>query len=214
MKDPKISKDIQLAYLWKWIIYLAFSPSGKEIFDWISCYSKSVTDFWEIDSYPKQDKYSLTVYNCNIPISFDFSLEKIDKFIVQFFYPHTEGQDFMWLHDVDKSHFVPEQPILTNDNHRNSYLKKITPEDVLKVLNGLFFHPSAHQHIEGPINHHIIRIGGGIHNPFQFLFHLRYQLCLIEQKREDEKNRLTELFYNAIMKKCRIIAPGVLLNLN
>lgn len=209
-----MDKDIQLNYLWKKIILLAFSPSGEEnVFSWISCYTRSVVDFWEVSEFPRQDKFKLQIYNGNIPISCDFTFESNKKFVVSFFYPHSNEKDFIWLHDVDKNHFIPEQPILTHDNHMNKYLRDIKEEDVNKVLEGLLFHPTVHQHIEEPTNHHNIRIGGGIHNPFQFLFHLRYQLCLIEEKREIEKNRLMVLFYNAIKKKCSGIAPSRLLDL-
>ena len=213
MKD-KITKDIQLSYLWKKIILLAFNPSGdKDVNKWISCYSRSVVKFWEISDYPRLDRNNLIVANGNIPINFDFSYESLMKFVVSFYYTNSSNIDFIWLHDVDKNYYIPEQPILTNDNHMKKCIKGINTDDILTILNGLFFHPTAHQHIEAPISHHVIRIGGGIHNPFQFLFHLRYQLCLIEQKRDEEKNRLTELFFNAIKSKSSIITPSDLLNI-
>jgi hypothetical protein len=204
MEGNKMEKDIQLAYLWKKIILLAFSPSGdKDIFDWITCYSKSVVKFWEISGYPKQDKFKLLIENNNIPISYEFSLENVKKFIVNFYYPHSSNKDFIWLHDVDRTYFVPEQFILSYDNHMNKNLKKISEEDIKIVLEGLLFHPATHQHIEEPITEHKIRIGGGIHNPFQFLYHLRFQLCLIDEKREMEKNRLNQIFFEALNNKCQ-----------
>jgi len=214
MEGNKMYKEIQLAYLWKRIILLAFSPSGdKDIFDWITCYAKSIVKFWEVSGFPKQDKFKLFVYNSNIPISYDFSFEDLKKFIVNFYYPHSGNKDFIWLHEVDKTYFVPEQFILSYDNHMNKNLRTIKEEELKIVLEGLLFHPAVHQHIEEPLTQHQIRIGGGIHNPFQFLFHLRFQLCLIDEKRENEKKRLNKLFLSAIQNKCHKIAPGKLLDL-
>jgi len=214
MEDSKMNKEIQLAYIWKKIILLGFSPSGEgDVYAWISCYRRSVVNFWEVSEFPRQDKFKLSVYNSNIPINYEFSFEDFKKFIVNFYYPHSSNKDFIWLHDVDKTYFVPEQFILTYDNHMNKYLRTIKEDDLKMVLEGLLFHPAAHQHIEEPLTQHQIRIGGGIHNPFQFLFHLRFQLCLIDEKREKEKKRLNKLFLSAIQNRCHKIAPCKLLDL-
>ena len=214
MEDNIMNKEIQLAYIWKRVILLAFCPSGdREVFDWISCYSRSVKEFWEVSEYPNQDKFKLSVYNSLIPINYDFSFENLRKFIVNFYYPHNANKDFIWMHDVDKTYFIPEQFILTHDNHMNKHLRTIKEDDLKIVLEGLLFHPAAHQHIEEPLTEHKIRIGGGIHNPFQFLFHLRFQLCLVDEKREEEKNRLNELILKAIKCKCEKIRPRRLLDL-
>ena len=55
---------------------------------------------------------------------------------------------------------------------------------------------------EAGLELHEIRIGGGIENPDVFLFHIRYQFCLVHTDvRQDERLRLIDLFENAIRKK-------------
>ena len=87
--------------------------------------------------------------------------------------------------------------------------------DVEAVLNGMLFHPRCHTHLEdlgirhvqldrekGGLKSHEIRIGGGIENPYVFLFHLRYQFCLVHtDARRNERLRLVDLFENAIKNK-------------
>jgi len=215
-------KEIRLSYLWKKIILIAFNPSGtKEIFDWLSIYRRSVKEFWEISNYPNHDKFNIIVSNNNIPIEFDFNYNDLQKFSVKFLYIIDDENYSTWMHDVDKSYFSPEQPVLTQDVHMKKYLKTIREGDITEVLDGLLIHPTAHQHISFNNNEeenaddplHDIRIGGGYNNPFQFLFHLRYQLCLIKEKREYERTRLISLFNDAIKKKCNGIAASKLLDI-
>lgn len=204
-------KEIKLSYLWKRITDLAFHPSGiVEINNWLSIYCKSVVDFWEVPDYPTLNKFTIEVTNKNIPIDFKFVYSDSNKFSVSFYYLGEDNNDFAWMHDVDKNFFTPEQYILSHDNHMRKNLRKINEDDVKMALEGFLYHPTAHQHISED-DRHEIRIGGGIQNPFHFLFHLRYQLCLIEENRELERNRLTTLFYNAIKNKCTGIAPSKLL---
>ena len=214
-------KEIKLSYLWKKIILIAFNPSGtKEIFDWLSIYRRSVKEFWEISNYPNHDKFNIKVSNNNIPIDFDFNYNDTQKFSVKFFYVRDDVKSSAWMHDVDKSYFTPEQPVLAQNNHINKYLRSVNEDDIKEVLDGLLIHPTAHQHISFNDNEqqndsapkHEIRIGGGFHNPYQFLFHLRYQLCLIKEIRESERSRLILLFYDAIKKECSVIPPSKLLN--
>jgi hypothetical protein len=77
----------------------------------------------------------------------------------------------------------------------------------------MIFHPRIHTHIKehglmpnapqphGLLDLHEIRIGGGIENSFVFLFHLRYQFCLVsEETRGSEWTRLVNLFTTAIRR--------------
>ncbi|MBS3905901.1 MAG: hypothetical protein KGZ49_02585 [Syntrophaceae bacterium] len=107
----------------------------------------------------------------------------------------------------------PEQSILNKHKKRKDALQKINDRDMEVVIDGLICHPHAHQHIESPIEKHEIRIGGGISNPFLFLFHLRYQLCPIKEKREHEKGRLMNLFKQSIVEKKRTVQPDSLMAL-
>jgi hypothetical protein len=98
--------------------------------------------------------------------------------------------------------------------------------DVEAVLNGMLFHPRCHAHLEdlggwhvqldqnsGGLSSHEVRIGGGIENSYVFLFHLRYQFCLVsDQARNDEKTRLIGLFENAIKNNDSTVTARDLFN--
>ena len=94
--------------------------------------------------------------------------------------------------------FFPEQSFLTKYDKSKEAKKKMNSRYIADVLDGLIFHPRTHLHIKSPIDKHEIRIGGGIDNPFLYLFHLRYQLCPIKEKRVAEKERLIALFETAV----------------
>jgi hypothetical protein len=81
------------------------------------------------------------------------------------------------------------------------------------VIDGLILHPCAHQHIAHPVDNHEIRFGGGITNPYLYLFHLRYQLCPLEDRRNRERVRLTDLFFNAINENRLAISANELMTI-
>lgn len=208
----KRNNDIQQYYIWQKLTLLAFNPSGdRDVNSWISCFSKSLQSFWGIDNPIKQEKFNLEVYNGDIPLSFNFAYIDSEKFTVSFYYPHNEGEDFLWVQDVDvKNFYFPFNKIQLPENVD---IDTIKDSDIKKVLDGLLFHPAIHQHIVEPEFSHSIRIGGGIHNPFHFLFHLRYQLCLIPENREEEKKRLLRLFSVALANRRKLIPPSELMGL-
>jgi hypothetical protein len=196
----EMDKKIIRAYLWEEVIRLGFRPSGsKEQKEWRIKYLQSLKDFLEIDSYPD---IGTGYFSLELPFNLyiEFFIEQINKFMVNFFYlPPSNNNEFLWDHDVDGKFFTfPEQEFLTHHNQRSTVIKKFSNEDIKVVLDGLIFHPAAHQHIKSPIDKHEIRIGGGIGNAFLYLFHLRYQFCPDERKRKAEEKRLVELFANAL----------------
>jgi hypothetical protein len=199
-------------FVWQKINLLAFNPKGeKDIHSWISCYSKSLQSFWGLDNPISQDLFSLQVYNAEIPLSFNFTFNGTKDFAVKFYYPHNDENNFLWVHDVDdRNYYFPYNKIQIPENVDTNTIKD---SEIKKVLDGLLFHPAIHQHIVEPEFPHSIRIGGGIYNPFQFLFHLRYQLCFIQENREEEKKRLLKLFSGAIANRIRSITPSELMGL-
>lgn len=190
------------AYLWNEVINLGFSPSSdSEITSWLFQYFKSINDFLEICSYqtPPRREHSKIIAAINTPLfCFEYELESINKSNIQLLSPNNA---LIWTHDIDKKYFVfPNQFFLTKYNQRNSAKSDFDKIDMEHVIDGLIIHPAAHQHIISPIDQHEIRIGGGMDNPFLYLFNLRFQLCPFKEKRTDERNRLVELFFDAIKK--------------
>lgn len=207
--------DIIQAYLWHDVIRLGFSPSGnKDIKSWLFIYGKSLKDFWEIDDYPPNPKSNGTVTAelfcaASLNIALSYNITNITKFAVTFS-PFSDRSNKLWVHDVDGSYFVfPERALLSKYEKGKAAKKKILARHVEKVLRGLIFHPTAHQHIK--TDFHSIRIGGGIHNPFLYLFHLRYQLCPDETRKDKEKKRLIRLFENTVKSSTPVTANELLL---
>jgi len=211
-----MDNDIIQAYLWQEIIRLGFSPAGdKDKKNWLRMYGRSLKDFWEIDDYPPTPKSNGTITTeltctASLNIALSYSITNITKFAVTFS-PFSDRSNKLWVHDVDGSSyfFFPERSLLTKYKKGKAAIKKISVKHIEKVLDGLIFHPMAHQHIN--TDFHEIRIGGGINNPFLYLFHLRYQLCPDETRRNEERERLFNLFESAIKTKKKLVTANELL---
>lgn len=212
-----MDSDIIQAYLWQDVIRLGFSPSGhKDQKNWLRMYGQSLKKFWEIDEYPSLPQSNGAIIaeltsSITINMLIDYSITNYSNFAVRFLHI-SNTRELMWTHDVDSRYFsFPEQTFLTNYNNRTLAIEKMASEHIAGVIDALLLHPKAHQHIESPINNHKIRIGGGIHNPFVFLFHLRYQLCPDETRRNEERERLVNMFESAIKSKKEFVTANELL---
>ena len=201
-----MDKQMIRAYLWQAIIRLGFSPaSTKDQKGWLFQYGQSIKDFWET-SYPKPPRLEngqiTAMIDCTdiLNLSVSYQVDSAYKFNVRFEYSYAlNNKALIWIHDVDGKFFCfPLQLFLNRDGQEKKALKKFVSDDVEAVIDGLLLHPKAHQHIASPINNHDIRIGGGLDNPFLFLFHLRYQFCPISVKKQKEKERLNALFSDAL----------------
>ncbi len=218
-----MDNEIIQAYLWQEVIRLGFSPSSdKDKKLWLVQYGKSLKEFWEIEEYPPTPKWKSTYTtslssSTKINILIDYSISNLSKFSVKFLYIPNK-QELMWTHDVDNNYFLfPKQSILNkyqkfkqSKKEFKNFAPSVRTKIISEISDGLLFHPAVHQHINSPIDEHEIRIGGGIYNPFVFLFHLRYQLCPDEDKRNNEKKRLAQLFEKAIVNNTILKANDLL----
>jgi len=204
-----VVKEIIRAYLMQEVIKLGFSPSDpKDKNSWLHQYSRSSKGFWCVEAYPPVPKMKDNILSATIDssdainLTFEYAIEKRDKFIVRLL--HSPNNQLMWKHDMDegnsKYYIFPHQYFLNEFKQRKVALNKMKRDDLESVIDTLFMHPTPHQHIESPIDNHDIRIGGGITNAFLYLFHLRIQLCPIPERRSEERQRLFNLFENAIKK--------------
>ena len=202
-----MDKEMIRAYLWQDIIRLGFCPSStKDQKSWLLQFGQSLKEFWETDSYPNSPSENngriCATIDCAsaLDLCLEYSVESRTKFSVTFMYSlPLKGNDLMWVHDVDGGFFTfPAQLLLTDHGSREIAAGRFSNDDVEAVLDGLLVHPAVHLHIKSPIQNHEIRLGGGIDNPFLYLFQLRYQFCPHQEKRQTERNRLVELFTEAI----------------
>lgn len=195
----KKNEDIfLLAFLWEEVIRLGFLPaSTNEQRNWLLQYGKSLTKFWGLNFYntnfTMEKGRLVTQITSPEMITFTCSITTISKFAVRFNMPEANME---WTHDMDGSYFsFPNRRFVDSNRPQKN---NTTQSDVERVIDSLLVHPTPHQHIESPHNRHEIRIGGGLLNPFLYLFHLRIQLCPVEEKREAERIRLAKMFLTAI----------------
>ena len=208
-----MDNDIIRAYIWDEVIRLGFSPSAKDISKWLRVYGGSLQDFWEESEIPfsmKNENSQLKVEICckrQVCMDLEFRMTNSTIHATRFLHiPPKKSGELMWVHDVDLTNYFsfPERSLLNKYDKRNRALRRINDYHVEAVVDGLICHPHTHQHIDSPIGEHEIRIGGGINNPFLFLFHLRYQLCPIPEKRRLERGRLISLFKESIVSNSTI----------
>ena len=171
-------------------------------------------------TYPKApsqtDKVISATIDSSISIgmSYEYFIEDDQKFGVMLMYaPPQKNRGLMWEHHMDGQYFsFPSQTFLTNYNQQPQAIQKMRASDIGDVIDSLIMHPTPHQHIKSPLNNHYIRVGGGLMNPFLYLFHLRVQLCPDNERRQSERNRLISLFDTAIKEKSTI-APNELMKI-
>ena len=211
-----ITTDIHKAYLWRDVVRLGFCPSKDiERKKWILCYCKNLKKFLGLEECPLNptglNPISGNVTIQDLDLCFDYSIFDKSKFNISFLHYPNQRSGFLWKHDVDDQYFsFPEQDFLTKVNQRNAAVKVVQNNNMEAVIDGLICHPRVHQHIRSPIDEHYIRIGGGIDNPYLFLFHLRYQLCPSLEKRQEERQRLVNLFIRAIKENSRVSAADLM----
>ena len=194
------------AYLWQDVIRLGFKI--KEHQKWIKTYLGSLQKFWEVHDYPctsgpkcKDNSIKAKIENPDLELwwEFDLRLKEHPHFHLEF--NHLNGN--IWRHHADHAYYgLPIEKML-DERDRSVAIAEFSRDDLEIILDAMIFHGRAHQHIKSPFPENKIRIGGGIDNPFLYLFHLRYQLCP-KEKRNAEKRRVMVLFESAIKTDCSI----------
>jgi hypothetical protein len=215
------SIPIRRAFIWNKIIQLAFLPQSEiDQKSWIRLFKQNLLTFWGFENQPVSDiRHSTTNIRITYPgithndeMIFDCKISSSSQFSVNVLY----GQDLWWIHDYNSNFFVPSPniflPVILKHS-REDVFQINQRNDIEDVIDGLILHPCAHQHIAHPVDNHEIRFGGGITNPYLYLFHLRYQLCPLEDRRNRERVRLTDLFFNAINENRLAISANELMTI-
>jgi hypothetical protein len=174
-----MDNEIIRAYLLQDVIRLGFTPaSTKDQKNWLFQYGNSLKDFWEVESHtsaPKEHSGALyAAINSSevINLKYDYAIENINKFNINFLHiPIGKDNFLIWTHDLDGQYFTfPNQKFLSKLNDRKRAIRESSDEDIEAVIDTLLVHPTPYQHIQSPIDKHEIRIGGGLTNPFLYLF--------------------------------------------
>ncbi|MBF0546695.1 MAG: hypothetical protein HQM08_19770 [Candidatus Riflebacteria bacterium] len=163
--------------------------------------------FWGIEAYPKPPngiggKYTATIDSCiSLGMTYEYSIENFQNFSIDLLHaPPINDKQLLWQHGMDGQYFNFSSHYSIEPKQCKQLVKEMKSEDVYVLVDSLVIHPIPHQHIKSPVDNHEIRIGGGIYNPYLYLFHLRVQLCPDKRMRDGEKERLVALFEKAVRR--------------
>ncbi len=205
------------AIVWDTIERLAFRPSSdKDCGTWLSLYARTLTKLWGMEptsnNLRSNDNFDIPFLN----LKCKYKIKHAEKYSASL--QHLSNSRSYWQNDIDPEYLSKASLYFTSDKYsrlQRAHLQR----DIKAILDGMLFHPRCHAHLEalgvqhvqldqkrGGLPSHEVRIGGGIENPYVFLFHVRYQFCLVsDQARQTEKRRLIDLFEKAISQKDKIV---------
>ena len=217
-KNQAMSEMDRRAIVWDIIERVAFQPnSDKECSTWLRVYAKTLHKLWEVDPVQQNFGYSHIFDIPFLNMKCDCNIESVKKYSISLM--DLSADDNCWHCHIDPKYFSYACLYSSSADYPHQQLNELE-KDVETVLDGMLFHPRCHTHIDeigvqsiqldldiGGLSSHEVRIGGGIDNPYVFLFHLRYQCCLVaDPARQKEKRRLIELFYHSIKDKVQNVS--------
>ena len=218
MKKTALSVEERRSIVWAMIEKLAFRPAKQADIDtWLYLYEKTMHDLLQLEPGNIRTTHgtSFSVLPLNIICEYHHE-QGGDKYEAAI---NVTGDEecLLWTIHVDP---IKASKAALYRVHRSFPKQDMghLEDDIQNVLDGMVFHPRNHTHLEDcglksftlagkGLKPHEIRIGGAIENAFVFLFHVRYQLCLVsENTRTHERSRLVDLFKMAIMKNKQVSA--------
>ncbi len=196
------------AIVWDTIERLAFRPPGNAQ-KWLGVFAKTLHELWGIEPTWMHFKLDDQVDLPLSPLTCSYHIESMLKYTAEIL--QKNSVNCYWRTHVDPFYISRGALARANATYPHQQWAQLRG-DIEAVLNGMIFHPRCHSHLDdmglehiqldeqkGGLSLHDIRIGGGIENPYVFLFHLRYQFCLVNNDvRQMERLRLIDLFETAI----------------
>ena len=217
-----MNKTKRRAIVWDTIERIAFRPrSNNDRSTWLGVYAKTLHKLWGMDSmwnhFGSYDIFDIPFLNLKCV----YTIENAEKYSVSL-QDSSTSRSYSQNH-VDSA-YISKASLHSASAKYPRRQRVHLKSDIKAVLDGMLFHPRCHAHIEdigvrhvqldqdrGGLSSHEVRIGGGIENPYVFLFHLRYQFCLVaNQVRQTERQRLIDLFDDAIRKNETTVPANVL----
>ncbi|MBW2737426.1 MAG: hypothetical protein JRE64_00975 [Deltaproteobacteria bacterium] len=213
-----MKKNERRAIVWDTIAHTAFRPVSPE--KWLGVYAKTLHTLWGIEPMWARlgidDHFDIhfLLLKCN------YLIESATKYSVSLT-QNSPTVHCYWQNHID-SEYLSKGALYSASGQYPSQQRAQLQRDIEAVLNGMIFHPRCHTHLEdlgrqvqldqdrGGLSSHEVRIGGGIENPYVFLFHLRYQFCLVSNKvRQTERQRLVDLFESSIRNNQNVNAKDL-----
>jgi hypothetical protein len=206
-----MNENNRRAIVWDVIERIAFRPNPSA--SWLSVYAKTLHKLWGVEPnwsrFTPDDHFAVPflTMNCNYLIE---SAAKYSASLVQ----DSSKARCHWCNHIDPA-YLSKGSLYSASSATVRYPRMQRTQlrgDIEAVLDGMIFHPRCHTHLEdlgirqvqldhdrGGLSSHEVRIGGGIENPYVFLFHLRYQFCLVSNEfRNAERHRLINLFVGSV----------------
>ena len=192
-------------HMWQAIVRRAFMPtSDRERVKWLGAFTRTtpaylndncICDSAPSSRFPFEGRFGhQSLLTCSYRI-------EAERAHFDIFLPDWTAQ-----HGIDASVFAP--PRGTDET-----TDAVTEEDLGQVLRGMIEHPQSHMHLfDDPLRHEV-RIGTGLSEPHLFLYQLRFQLCLDEERRERELARLRGIFTPAWFQRRDPLTPWHLFGL-
>jgi hypothetical protein len=196
---------------------MAFRPSPHEA--WLGLFSKTIHKLWELQPCDVPTERNTSFKVPLLSLICEYSVETAEKYVGSI--RLTANQPRL-LFTVQSDPAFASKAGLHNahGNYPREDCTRRLKGDVQSVLDGMIFHPRNHAHLEEYglmatepllLTLHEVRVSGGIENAFVFLFHLRYQFCLVsEETRDSERDRLVNLFTTAIKDRRTHVPPSEL----
>ncbi len=222
MKDM-LTDDLIKTFLYQEIMKLAFEVTDTALMNrWITACVHSFQQFWGVEHSPCQNPRSPLMLEVNeFDMTCEITIDALDDFSVTINSVAQRNDELILRHEA---HALKQQnfitPYLFTAAQQSGAKAEYTTAQLGDVIDYMLLHPFVHIHIKGPINpENHIRLGGGIANVLQYLFHLRYQLCpeAIRQPKTSgtvkhpERERLIVLFDKAIKAGKKVVSPGELM---
>lgn len=220
-----MTDDLIKTFLYQEVMRLAFEVTDQRLRDqWIRACVNSYREFWEVDDFPcKNPRSPLTLEVEGFDMYCEITIKALDDFSVTIYSFADRIEELILRHEAHSSNqqdFVI--PYAFNPEQRSDAKTTYTTTQLEQVIDYILLHPFVHIHLKSPeIPKNNIRLGGGISNILQYLFHLRYQFCpeRIRQPkatgtdRHPERHRLVALFDDAIRNGKATITPAELMKI-
>jgi len=206
-----MSAERRRTHIWHAIIRNAFAPSNAVAqATWLNCFARAIPGYVDNPILENPRNLHEAFYGKVGCGSLDFTCEyriQSDRAQFDFFVSSLSSPSWHSQYGIDWNVFACGASELEVDRDPPCQ------DEVDEVLRGLISHPRSHLHVFSDRARHEIRLGTGLHAPFLFLFQVRFQLCIDDARRQQEMDRLKQVFNLNWLTRERVISPQTLFGL-